>query len=97
MSESAEPREAFCPVCRTNRPSLPAPAEGTCAYCFNHLMKPCQDCTHYDSGLFGDTAIGTSSCGGAPDKRKYDWRYARQNEGLCGPGGHWADFTGKTG
>lgn len=28
----------YCPVCRTNRHSLPGPAEGNCSHCFNHLL-----------------------------------------------------------
>lgn len=28
----------WCPCCGTNTPTLPPPAEGTCAICCNHQM-----------------------------------------------------------
>lgn len=33
------PKKPYCPVCRAYRPSLPEPAQGNCAYCYNHLLK----------------------------------------------------------
>lgn len=33
-----EPLIGWCPVCAAPRISLPAPAEGTCSHCSNHLM-----------------------------------------------------------
>lgn len=35
---SKEPFIGWCPVCEAPRISLPAPAEGTCSHCNNHLM-----------------------------------------------------------
>lgn len=35
---SQEPFIGWCPVCSAPRISLPAPAEGTCSHCNNHLM-----------------------------------------------------------
>lgn len=87
-------REAWCPVCMTNRPSLPAPAEGNCAHCYNHLMKPCQECAHYYSGSIGGMQVGMPACKGDPEGRKYDWHWARRNEILCGSGGNWMKIKG---
>ena len=89
-------REAWCPVCLGNRPSLPAPAEGTCSHCYNHLMKPCQDCTHYYSGSIGEMHVGMPCCKGDPEGRKYDWNWARRNDNLCGSMGAWASFPNAT-
>ena len=38
----------FCPSCNRSRESLPAPAEGTCPVCFNHLLE---EMTLYDHWL----------------------------------------------
>ena len=54
-------RIGYCPVCETHRPSLPAPAEGTCAFCHNHLMKPCRECLNHDA-----TGNGEQRCKGSP-------------------------------
>jgi len=41
------PNSGYCPVCRRDRPSLPAPAEGTCSHCYNHLqLLPVQHRKH---------------------------------------------------
>lgn len=29
----------WCFVCNTTRPSLPHPSEGTCAFCYNHMVN----------------------------------------------------------
>lgn len=34
-----DPGHGYCPVCEQIRQSLPAPAEGCCSHCYNHLMK----------------------------------------------------------
>lgn len=34
----AELNVGWCPVCDAPRRSLPAPAEGTCTHCYNHLL-----------------------------------------------------------
>lgn len=31
-------KDLWCPACLALRPSLPPPSEGSCAYCFNHLL-----------------------------------------------------------
>lgn len=82
----------YCPVCETNTPSLPNPAEGTCSYCMNHLMKACDSCANFKSARVGNLIVGMDRCKGAPDKREYDPRWARRNENLCGAGGAWAVF-----
>ena len=84
--------EGFCPVCLTHRPSLPEPAHGTCAYCYNHLMVPCQNCKHFYGGSIGGMHVGMPACNGSPNGRKYDFHWARRNDNLCGPEGKWAEF-----
>jgi hypothetical protein len=36
--QASRPVMGWCPVCDGPSISLPEPAEGTCVYCFNHLM-----------------------------------------------------------
>lgn len=33
--------DGYCPTCARFRTSLPAPSEGTCPHCFNHLVCGC--------------------------------------------------------
>ena len=77
----------YCPVCETHRPSLPAPAEGTCAYCYNHLMKPCEDCANYRA-----TKGGEPVCAGSPRAETWTAWFARRSDDHCGASGTWAVF-----
>ena len=76
----------YCPVCETNRPSLPKPAEGTCAYCYNHLMRACKECAHYSNPTGGDPV-----CSGGNGPQYSAW-FARRSEDHCGAAGIWAVF-----
>lgn len=84
VDRSVRERIGFCPVCMVDRPSIPAPAEGICAHCYNHLMKPCSDCSSYmhqdvvDPVCFGQ------------DGHRYSALYARRHDDLCGAEGKWA-------
>ena len=59
-------KTGFCPVCGVIRESLPAPAEGTCAYCYNHLMHsecgPCKGWNTYDENGIGPCGTNASVC-----------------------------------
>lgn len=77
----------YCPVCETHRPSLPEPARGTCAHCYNHLLKPCRDCGHYQ-GREGVEPV----CKGSPEGSTYAAWMARRNDSMCGALGQWAAF-----
>jgi hypothetical protein len=81
-------REAWCPVCLCNRPSLPAPAEGPCAYCMNHLMRPCSDCANYR-----ETSGGEPICAGSPRSEMWTAWFARRSDDHCGAAHAWAAFS----
>lgn len=81
-------RLGFCPVCLTERPSLPEPASGTCAYCHNHLMKPCSDCANHRTSGYGLEP----KCIGGVGRGMYAAWYARREDALCGSDGKWAVF-----
>ncbi len=86
------PDIGYCPHCRAETPSLPAPALGTCAICFNHQMKPCSECNHSFKAIIDGVQMGTARCSGSPMAKWYTCTHARRNESLCGGAAAWGDF-----
>ena len=84
----------YCPHCKQDTISLPAPADGTCSECFCHQMKPCNECDHFVQDVVeNDIVKRLSFCAGDPSGSAHDWRDARKCDSMCGAGGKWANFS----